>query len=106
MNCPITQNTLLPVWMNHGKQLIGEVRESIPCEPEKPERVDDEYVRNGVAEIFIEVKPLAGRRHIDVTKHRTRIDWAWCIKGMLDKRYPDVDKICLVMDNLNTHSIA
>jgi hypothetical protein len=86
------------------KQLIGEVREAIPCKPGKPERVDDEYVRNGVAEIFLEVEPLAGRRHVGVTEHRTRTDWAWWIKGMLDERYPDADKVRLVMDNLNTHS--
>jgi hypothetical protein len=88
------------------KQLIGEVREPIPCEPGKPVRVDDEYVRNGVAEIFIEVEPLAGKRHVAITEHRTRKDWAWQIKQMLDERYPDVIKVRLVMDNLNTHNIA
>jgi hypothetical protein len=88
------------------KQLIGEVREPIPCEPGKPARVDDEYVRNGVAEIFIEVEPLAGKRHVEITEHRTRKDWAWQIKQMLDERYPDVIKVRLVMDNLNTHNIA
>ena len=71
------------------KQLIGEVREPIACAPGKPERVDHEYVRNGVAEIFLEVEPLTGKRHIAVTEHRTRKDWAWWIKGMLDERYPD-----------------
>jgi hypothetical protein len=88
------------------KQLIGEVREPLPCEPGKPERLDDEYVRNGVAEIFLEVEPLTGRRHVDVTEHRARTDWAWWIKGMLDERYPDAVSVCLVMDNLNTHSAA
>jgi hypothetical protein len=88
------------------KQLIGEVRVPIPCEPGKPERVDDEYVRNGVAEIFLEVEPLAGRRHVDATERRARADWAWWIKGMLDERYPDALSVRLVMDNLNTHSIA
>ena len=88
------------------KQLIGEVREPMPCEPGKPERVDDEYVRNGVAEIFLEVEPLIGRRHVDVTQHRARIDWAWWIKSMLDERYPDAVSVRLVMDNLNTHSVA
>jgi hypothetical protein len=88
------------------KQLIGEVREPIPCAPGKPERVDDEYVRNGVAEIFLEVEPLAGRRHVDVTEHRARTDWAWWIKGMLDERYPDARSVRLVMDNLNTHATA
>ena len=88
------------------KQMIGEVREPIPCAPGRPERVDDEYVRNGVAEIFMEVEPLAGRRHVAVTERRTRKDWAWQIKGMLDDRYPKAIKVRLVMDNLNTHSIA
>ena len=67
---------------------------------------DDEYVRYGVAEIFMEVEPLAGKRHVAVTEHRTRKDWAEQIKQMLDERYPDARKIRLVMDNLNTHNIA
>ena len=88
------------------KQLIGEVREPTPCEPGKPQRIDHEYVRNGVAEIFLEVEPLSGRRHVAVTEHRARTDWAWWIKGMLEQRYPDAAKVRLVMDNLNTHSTA
>ena len=58
------------------KQMIGEVREPIPCKPGQPARIDDEYVRNGVAEIFMEVEPLAGRRNVAVTERRTRKDWA------------------------------
>ena len=88
------------------KQLIGEVRDPIPYAPGRPARMDDEYVRNGVAEIFMEVEPLAGKRHVEVTEHRTRKDWAFQIKQMLDERYPKATKIRLVMDNLNTHNIA
>ena len=88
------------------KQLIGEVREPIPCKPGQPMRVDDEYVRNGVAEIFMEVESLVGKRHVTVTEHRTRKDWALRIKQMLDERYPDAIKVRLVMDNLNTHNVA
>jgi hypothetical protein len=88
------------------KQLIGEVRESIPCAPGKPARVDDEYVRNGVAEIFMELEPLTGKRHVEITKRRTRKDWAFQIEQMLDERHPDAIKVRLVMDNLNTHNIA
>ena len=73
------------------KQMVGEVREPIPCAPGKPVRIDDEYVRKGVAEIFMEVEPLAGRRHVAVTEHRTRKDWALQIKQMLDERYPDAN---------------
>ena len=88
------------------KQMIGEVRDSIPCAPGRSVRMDDEYVRNGVAEIFMEVEPLAGKRHVAVTERRTRKDWALQIKQMLDERYSDAIKVRLVMDNLNTHGIA
>ena len=88
------------------KQLIGEVRSPIPCRPGQPRREDDEYVRNGVAEIFIEVEPLAGKRHVEVTERRTRREWAIMIKQMLDERYPGATKVRLIMDNLNTHNIA
>jgi len=53
-----------------------------------------------------EIEPLGGKRHVAITEHRTRKDWAMQIKGMLDERYPDATKVRLVMDNLNTHSIA
>ena len=88
------------------KQMIGEVREPIPGKPGQVKKVDDEYVRNGVAEIFMEVEPLAGKRHVAITERRTRKDWALQIKQMLDLRYPDAHKVRLVMDNLNTPGIA
>jgi len=88
------------------KQMVGEVREPIPCAPGRPVLMDDEYVRNGVAQIFMEVEPLAGRRHVAVSEHRTRKDWALQIKEMLDDRYPNAIKVRLVMDNLNTHNTA
>jgi hypothetical protein len=89
-----------------SKQLIGEVTPPIPAAPGHPLLQDDEYVRNGVAEIFMEVEPLAGRRHVAVTERRTRMDWAGQIRDMLDVRYPDARKVVLVMDNLNTHGVA
>ncbi len=88
------------------KQMAGEVHPPIPCAPGKPERIDDEYVRNGVAEIFMEVEPLTGKRHVEITERRTRKDWAIQIKQMLDERYPHATKVRLVMDNLNTHNSA
>jgi hypothetical protein len=66
-----------------SKQLIGEVTEPIPAAPGHPLLKDDEYVRNGVAEIFLEVEPLAGRRHVEVTERRTMIDWAKNTRDML-----------------------
>lgn len=89
-----------------SKQLIGEVHEPIPCAPGRPTRIDDEYVRNGVAEIFMAVEPLAGTRHVAVTAHRTSKDWARQIQQMLAVRYPHAIKVRLILDNLNTHRIA
>lgn len=89
-----------------SKQLVGEVHLPIPVAPGHSRIEDHEYIRNGVAEIFIEVEPLGGRRHIEITERRTRTDWANFIKGMLDERYPDAIKVRLVMDNLNTHNVA
>lgn len=88
------------------KQLIGELHTPVPCSPGKPARIDHEYCRNGVAQIFLEVEPLAGRRHVAISQRRTRKDWARWIKGMLDDRYPDAARVCLVVDNLNTHNLA
>jgi hypothetical protein len=89
-----------------NKQLVGEVHAPLPPAPGRGQIVDHEYVRNGVAEIFLEVEPLTGRRHVVITDHRTRKDWAHFVKGMLDERYPHATKVRLVMDNLNTHSAA
>ena len=88
-----------------NKQLIGEVREPLPVEPGQPERVEHEYVRNGVAQIFLEVEPLTGRSHVEAGERRTRQDWARWIEGMLERRYPEAERVVLVMDNLNTHGI-
>lgn len=87
-------------------QLIGEVSTPVPAAPGHPQLVDDEYVRNGVASIFMEVEPLGGKRHVEITERRTRIDWAHFVKGMLDVRYCDAEKVVLVLDNLNTHSLT
>jgi len=87
-------------------QLIGEVSTTIPAAPGHPQLMDDEYVRNGVASIFMEVEPLGGKRQVNITERRTRVDWAHFIKAMLDERYPDAEKVVLVMDNLNTHNTA
>jgi transposase len=88
------------------KQLIGEVHPPLPVKPGSVEKIDAEYVRNGTIEIFMEVDPLAGKRHVAITERRTKIDWAKQIKEMLDERYPDAIKVVLVMDNLNTHTTA
>jgi hypothetical protein len=88
------------------KQLLEEVRPPLPCQAGVVERYDCEYRRNGVATLFLAFEPLAGWRHVEVTAQRTRQDWAHFIKGLLDGRYAQAERVILVMDNLNTHSGA
>ena len=89
-----------------SKQLIGETRTPICASPGQKARYDYEYKRNGVANIFMMSEPLAGQRHVRVTERRTRQDWAECVRELVDRLYPQTERIVLVMDNLNTHSIA
>ncbi len=85
-------------------QLVKEVRAPIPTAPGRPKRVDYEYERNGTANIFMFTEPLTGWRRVTATEHRTRTDWAFAIRDLLDGRYARVSRVVLVMDNLNTHS--
>ena len=87
-------------------QLIKETRMKMTLEPGKPERVDYEYERNGTAANFMFTEPLGSWRKVNVRQQKTSIDWAYEIKELLDKDYPQAHKVVLVCDNLNTHKIA
>lgn len=89
-----------------SKQLLAHTRTPIPAVPGTPARVDDEYTRNGTANIFLCVEPLTGDTIVKATERRTKIDFAYFIKELCDGPYRDAEKIVLVMDNLNTHSLA
>ena len=67
---------------------------------------DYQYIRNGTACIFLFTEPLAGWRYADAQERRTQQDWAKQIDWLLMEQYPNAEKVVLVMDNLNTHSIA
>ncbi len=86
-----------------SKQLIGETRVPLPPAPGQVAREDYEYVRLGVANLFIFFEPLGGWRHLTVTERRTKRDWAYAIRDLVDVHYPEATKIRLVLDNLNTH---
>lgn len=89
-----------------SKQLVGEIRTPIPARPGQPRRLDYEYERRGTADVFMFTEPLRNWRAAEVTATRTRIDWAIQIKNLIDVHYPSATTIRLVMDNLNTHSLA
>ena len=87
-------------------QLLTDSRAALPMQPGVTARYDYEYVRQGVANLFMCYEPLRGRRHVFVRERRTKVDWAECIKQLVDVVYPEADKLVLVMDNLNTHTPA
>ena len=89
-----------------SKQLVGEVAQPRPLEAGHPMRYDYEYVRHGVSNLFMFFEPLAGQRFVQVTDHRTKVDWADAVRDLVDIHYPEAETITLVMDNLNTHSLG
>ena len=89
-----------------NKQLIEETRLPLPMKPGQIQRYDYEYRRNGTRNLFLFFEPLTGWRHIEVTEHRTKLDFAHQMRWLVDVAYPDVECIDLVFDNLNTHTYA
>lgn len=89
-----------------SKQLVGEVAQPLPLQAGHPACYDYEYIRNGVNNLFMFFEPLAGQRYVRVTERRTKMDWAYAVRELVDQYYPDAVRITLVMDNLNTHSLG
>lgn len=87
-------------------QLLDEVRDPLPAAPGRAARHDNEYVRRGTCAIFVFTQPLAGWRRVEALARRTRVDWAHQVRRLLDVDFPAAEKVVLVMDNLNTHSIG
>jgi hypothetical protein len=88
------------------KQLFGPVRQPLPTRPGSPAKQDYEYERKGVCHQLMMCEPLRGWRHVKVTERRTRRDYAECLRELAEVYYPEVRKIRLVQDNLNTHGGA
>lgn len=89
-----------------SKELHGEVREPVPVAPGNAARQDSEYKRNGVANLFMQVEPLTGKRRVRVTERRTAVDCAEQLRLLVEEDYPEAEMIVLVTDNLNTHHIG
>lgn len=87
------------------RQLIGQVRAPVAASAGQLAREDYEYERLGVCNVFMACEPLAGTRLTKVTQRKTKLDWAQFVEDIA-KRYPEAERITLVMDNLNTHTPA
>jgi hypothetical protein len=89
-----------------SKELHEHLRQPEPARPGHTAREDSEYARQGTANLFITFEPLTGQRQVKVTERRTRRDWAEVIRDLVDERYPEAERLILVMDNLNTHTLG
>jgi hypothetical protein len=89
-----------------SKQLLRDARAPLPPAAGQVAKVDYEYEREGVVNLFLFCEPLAGQRWVDVTERRTKLDWAQQLRHLVDGRYPEAERVVLVMDNLNTHTPA
>jgi len=85
-------------------QLIGEVRQPIPAQPGQPERYDYEYRRNGTVNLFVVFDPHRAWRKVKVTQRRTAVDYAHCMRELVDVHYPKAICIRIVQDNLSIHT--
>ncbi len=87
-------------------QLIREKRTPLASQPGQAERVDYEYIREGTCNLFAWFQPQKAWREIKVTSQRTAIDFAHCMKELVDEYFPNAIKVKVVLDNLNTHTPA
>ena len=86
-----------------SKQLLRDTRAALPVQPGAPAKQDYEYARAGTCNLFVAVEPKGGRRTVEVTDHRAKIDFVAFVKHLLEHVYAKARRIHLVLDNLSTH---
>jgi len=103
---PHDPNRPLVCFDEGSKQQTKETRRSLPARAGDVAKYDYEYERNGTSNLFIFFAPLEAWRHLKVTDQRTMVDFAHCMRDLVDIHFPEAEKVVLVMDNLNTHKLA
>ena len=89
-----------------SKQLVSEVRTPIALRPGHPARYDHEYRREGVCNVFMFFEPLRGWRAVEIRARRTKQEWVYSMKKLVEEHYPEAEVVRVVVDNLNTHNPA
>ena len=89
-----------------NKEQHIEVIEPLPMESGQPQRYESTFERNGVSNLFMFFAPLHNWRHVKVTDQRRSVDFAHCMRDLVDIHFPDAEKVVVVMDNLSTHTPA
>lgn len=103
---PYDENNPVVCMDESPKQLISGAQPTMPIRPGQDARVDYEYVRHGMVNIFMVNEPLKGFRMVEITNYKKKQDWAKLVKRISDELYPKANKITLVMDNFITHSAS
>jgi hypothetical protein len=87
-------------------QLLSDVTEPLPAKPGCKQRFDYEYHREGTCNLFMLLQPLIGWRTVKVTEQRTKQDFAYLLRDLVDVHFPEAERIRVVLDNLNTHTFG
>ena len=82
--------------------LHADLRPPSPAKPGREARRDNEYERNGTANVFCAVEPKAGRHFTFATPDRSAFEFAK-VAAEIALQYMAAETIHLVMDNLNIH---
>jgi hypothetical protein len=86
-------------------QLLGEVVAPLPMKQGQPTRFDYEYVRHGTCSLLVAFEPLTGRRLVETSKQRTKVDYCRFMQRVAEM-FPQAERVVLVQDNLNTHNAS
>ncbi len=87
-------------------QFTKEKISALEMEPGKVRKEDYQYTRAGYCNFFMACEPLTGKRVVQVEKRRTKVEFAHFMRRLVDKEYIEAEKLVLVMDNLNTHTLG
>lgn len=67
-------------------------KRAFPCRPSRDARArfDYEYRRNGTANVFMFLDAHGPWRHAKVTEHRANVDFAECMRDLVDTPLPQL----------------
>jgi len=85
-------------------QLRSHVHAPLPGGPGSVERIDYEYERRGSCVLLVAFEPLRAWRRVWVLPQRRKVDFAACLRELLEAHYAEAVRVRLVCDNLNTHN--
>jgi hypothetical protein len=100
---PVDPRRPLVCFDEAGKDLKAHKRSPQSAVPGRAAREDSEYEREGSRNLFLACAPHLGWRQIQITEHRTAVDFAYALRDLVDGQFPAAERIVLVLDQLNTH---